>query len=728
MLRIIAFIFIQSLVSILCCAQDDRCAILQQVIRKVHSQQLHYFDKVDELDKQLKEYLATLNTATGQWPEFDYKDHKRINPSWIPVLERMRLMTVAYTHPKSRYFQDKTLRKAINSSVSFFTSQQPLPYCDNWYIQGITRPQSLTKTLINMRNVENGLDREVERSLIRAICVDTALHSAGRNNPNHKYNFGANKAQIAKGWILMGSVLGDINMLKTGVTEVYSPIQQTIGEGIQHDLSYDMHYGYLYNGAYGIDFMQSVVETAYMMKDSPYALKGEKLALFRTFINESILGLIRGQYIDWNVLGRGVSRPGATKKNLVAVLEKLMEIDPEGRSLYQSAYSRISGQSAPSYAVLSSHRHYWQTDYTVHKRPNYTFSIHAVSDRNYSQEIGNQENLKGYWGAQGTTNLQLRGDEYYNIFPLWDWARLPGTTLPDTVPVLENKAPGSGDRRGTDSFSGGVSDSLYGVTAYAVNNDMQTSYKKSWFMFDKEIVCLGAGIHSTLELPINTTLNQCLLGDGAIFIKKRGSKVLTKVVGEKYEGEIESVWHNRVGYFFPSAQSVDLHVDRRSGDWRSIRSSQQGERKESASVFQLGIHHGIKPYNASYAYILLPGIDNAEDIRRFGRDCAVKIMYNTEKLQAVNNTQLDIWQMVFYDSAAHYDDENIRIETDVPSIIMLKKVGEKMYELHASDPTQTHKKIGVSVLFKKKGLSKHSIIELNQHPYAGESKCVTLKL
>lgn len=712
-----------------CYGQGDQTILFNQILNEVYDEQQKVINNVDGLDQLIGTYLSELNVVTGQWPEFDYKDHKRINPSWMPVLERMRLMTVAYTHPKSRYFRDRTLHKAINSSLYFFTSQQSLPYCDNWYIQGITRPQSLTKCLINMRLSADGLDKEVERSLIKAICVDTALNSPGRNNPNHKYNFGANKAQIAKGWVIMGAVLEDTTMLEIGVKEVYAPIQRTTGEGIQHDLSYDMHYGYLYNGSYGVDFMQSVVETAYLMKDTPYALKGEKLELFRSFINESIFGLMRGPFMDWNILGRGISRMNATKRDLSEVLRKLLVLDPAGGEPYKVIQRRIAGLEEPSFGIMPSHRHYWTTDYTVHKRQGYTFSIHAVSNRNYSQEIGNQENLKGFWGAQGTTNLQLQGNEYYNIFPIWNWARLPGTTLPDSIPLLENKAPGTGDRKGTSSFSGGVSDSLYGATAYVVENDLGTSYKKSWFMFDREIVCLGAGIKSDLTLPVNTTLNQCLLGKGAVFIQKRGNQEsLVKFTGEKYVGEIESVWHNRVGYFFPSAQTVDLRVEKRSGDWRSIRSSQQREKRESASVFQLGVQHGIKADADSYAYLLLPNVDSTANIRQLAEDSGVRIVYNTEKLQAVKNMKLGIWQMVFYDSSAHYDDETICVKTDIPSIIMLKKVGDGQYNLQVSDPTQTYKKVSVSVLFKKKGLSKHSIIDLNHAPYAGQSKWLTLRL
>jgi chondroitin AC lyase len=79
------------------------------------------------------------------------------------------------------------------------------------------------------------------------------------------------------------------------------------------------------------------------------------------------------------------------------------------------------GQKPPSYKVKPDHQHYWHTDFTVHCRPGFYLSIHGVSNRNHAQEIGNQENLKGYWGAEGVMDLMITGKEYVNIFPLWNW-------------------------------------------------------------------------------------------------------------------------------------------------------------------------------------------------------------------------------------------------------------------------------------------------------------------
>lgn len=88
----------------------------------------------------------------------------------------------------------------------------------------------------------------------------------------------------------------------------------------------------------------------------------------------------------------------------------------------------------------------------------------------------------------------------------------PGVTAPqmNKIPMAQS----SWQTRGTSTFAGGVSDSIYGASAYSYRDDyadINTKAKKAWFFFDEEVVCLGAGISSTSPEDIFTTVNQSLL-------------------------------------------------------------------------------------------------------------------------------------------------------------------------------------------------------------------------
>lgn len=707
-------------------AQTQPDQVFQTVLNRVHEEQVAEVKDIAKLDQRIQDNLSDLDLGSGKYKSIDYTDHKRINPSWIPVLEKIRIMTLAYVHPKSAFYKDPKLREAIQKSLGYFSSLKPLPYCDNWYQQGITRPQSLALSLINMRFGAQPLDDLVEKSTLAAICKDTAVTSNGRNNPMHKYNFGANKSLIAMGWIYIGALLENEKMLKVGAEQSYEPIQFTRGEGIQYDLSYDMHYGYLYIGGYGTVFMSSVLKSAAYTLGTKYALQGEKLDLFRKFILESIFGVIRAKWIDWNVIGRGISRIGATQVDYTSSLDQLEKIDLQGKAQYLAIKKRMTAEQPASFKIQPLHRYYWNSDYTVHVRPSYFISIHAVSNRKYSQEIGNSENMKGFWGAEGTMNLQLKGDEYFNIFPLWNWSRLPGTTLPDTVPVLKDKAPGEGDRRGTDPFSGGLSDSLYGVTAYVMKNDLQVSAKKSWFMLDEEIVCLGTGINSSLSYPIATTLNQAIASPDGLALSTSTGQVThyknNKNLHLSFNNDIAWVLHDQVGYVFPEKGNVDLSVENRLSDWTEISTGgDKADKKiESKSVFQLSIAHGIKPMSSKYAYILLPDMKTENQMNGYLKKQNIKIESNTDQLQAVYHKGLQIWQMVFYGADVLYDDGEVKVSTDIPAVLMFRKLANGKYQLHAADPTQLHHQLKVNIQIRG-GKLRTLTLELPQKQYAGQT-------
>ncbi len=702
--------------------------IFDTISRRIHLEQLDQVADVGGLDSVVTLNLSELDVESGRWKGVDYFDHKRINPNWLPILEKMRKLTVAYSHPQSKYYGDTTLWKAINRSLSYFSNHDPIPYCDNWFQQGITRPQKLALSLINMKFGLYPLDEPVRNSTLAVICRDTAVTSNGRNNPMHKYNFGANKAEIALGWIYIGALTNNKDMLEVGVREVFAPISYTTGEGIQHDLSYDMHYGYLYNGAYGLVFANSVVKSAHYLWETPYALQGEKLDLFRKFILESVFGVMRGPWMDWNVLGRGISRINATKMNLDKLLAGLQQIDPYAGQQYEAIRLRMRGEKPLSYAVQPLHRVYWSTDFTVHSRPFYYLSIHAVSNRNHAQEIGNMENLQGYWGAQGTVNLMLKGDEYNNIFPVWDWAKFPGSTLPDTIPILQNKAPGEGDRWGTDAFSGGVSDSLYGVSAYVVRQDLNTYSKKSWFMFDEEVVCLGAGIRSTLPYKVSTTVNQCIYDDEGIYLgQNRKQMYLQKNTQNMYDNDLNWLIHGGIAYLFPNKGTVELKVDDRRSDWSTIRGGDRHYRKlEEKSVFQLTLEHGEKPIDASYAYIIVPNIHTPEMLQKYRSKDNIIIMSNSDQLQAVFHKKLKIWQIVFYEKEIPYTDGQLKVWTDIPAALMIKELNRGIYQLHVADPSQQHSRIHVNIATGGKAAAQTYTVDLPQKPYAGQTVAIQI--
>jgi len=167
---------------------------------------------------------------------------------------------------------------------------------------------------------------------------------------------------------------------------------------------------------------------------------------------------------------------------------------------------------------------------------------------------------------------------------------------------------------GLTDFAGAVTDGLYGAVAFDFESPHDPLVaRKAWFFFDEEYVCLGAGINSSSDLPVATTLNQCLLLDG---VTVAGNN--TRWEPEKGEHEFSDVsWvhHNRVAYLFPEALSVKLSNRRASGSWYKINRQNNTPKNEvNADVFTLWLDHGSKPDDADYQYIVVPSISKNEVI------------------------------------------------------------------------------------------------------------------
>jgi len=320
--------------------------------------------------------------------------------------------------------------------------------------------------------------------------------------------------------------------------------------------------------------------------------------------------------------------------------------------------------------------------------------VQSASDRTLRTERGNNENILGKFLPDGATNIQRSGSEYANLMPVWEWDKIPGTTsrdYPDDNGATIRKDWGIS---GTTKFSGGVSDGVYGLSCYDLNYD-SVQAKKAWFFFDKEVVCLGAGIKSITQENITTTINQAWL---------RGE--LISSLGTKNERGLWAV-HDSIGYIFPEGGQVKISNAMQSGSWYRIN---QGQSKTELkhNVFKIWINHGTAPKNAGYQYIVIPAI-NAAGLKKYDRTM-IQILKNTAELQAVKHTGLNMLQAVFYEPGTLvYDGTSLTV--DKPCTVYIKNLNAKIPVLYIADPAQETPSIQVQ--FKPAGSSASKNITCN---------------
>lgn len=242
---------------------------------------------------------------------------------------------------------------------------------------------------------------------------------------------GANRTDIALHWIYRSCLTQNEADLKTAIDNVFNPVVYTTEEGFQHDNSYFQHGEQLYIGGYGDEILKGVTQVASYALGTQYQLDKEKVELLSKFMRETYYRTVRGQNMSFDVVGRSVSRPGLLNKRTTATYAKRMiDIDPTHADEYKAIIARLNRKQPADYQVTASHTHYFRGDYSLHVRPQYNFDVRLASTRTKKCEYGNKENLKTYFMSDGCTNIVQTGDEYFNIFPVWNWCHIPGTTAP----------------------------------------------------------------------------------------------------------------------------------------------------------------------------------------------------------------------------------------------------------------------------------------------------------
>ena len=608
-------------------------------------------------------YVATLQRG-GSWADIDYSCYFRTN--WEPVrhLGRVEVLARSYVVVGGKFCGNDTLFAAIRDALAFWVEAHPK--CHNWWYNQIAVPQNLGNILVLMDRGKQVLPEELQNRLFGMMAW-----------PDPRKWTGANKLDIALHHLQRGCLLQNDSIVSVAAQQIFYPVRITTAEGIQPDLSYHQHDNQLYIGSYGTVFAEGVTRVADWLQGTPYALQGEQLRLFSEFIRSTYLNVFRGGYIDFSVVGRGISRENALDgRGTVDMLKKLERLDSMYAGEYAEAIVRFSQPGHSDYCRSDRTAVYWRSDYALHNRKGFDFSVRTASVRTRKTESGNGENLCGGFLSDGATCIRRHGDEYYNIFPVWDWNKVPGVTAPEASTAIAT----NWGEMGKSVFSGGVSDGQSGVMAFVLD-DRGIKASKSWFFFEHEVVCLGAGINSGAGMRVTTCLNQCLL-NGEVTTSAGKQIPSEKTDGPGQERKLTWVLHDSVLYYFPQPTEVCIYAGMQSGNWNQINYNYSAERLEKG-VFKLWFDHGSGVEDGTYAYIVVPGVTDPRAYR--GGD--VEIVVNRADRQAVYNRAEDQLQAVFY-QAGEITYKGMTLAVEHPCAILVKGwYGEKP-EVLLADPSQ----------------------------------------
>ncbi|KIO77453.1 hypothetical protein TH53_09255 [Pedobacter lusitanus] len=636
-------------------------------------------------DEQVLKSITALK-PDGSWADINYT-----NPDYNP-LQRIKTIAIAFSGADHQLYGDPVAYEAIVKSLKHWIDVNPKNR--NWWYNDIFYPKTIGEILILMRYGKKPLPAALESSLI-ALMV--------RKLKTGDY---ANTSDEALHYLYRACLTSSKSTLDSASKYLFEPVSIIDGrEGVQIDNSYFQHGKQQAIGSYGAVFAGNSVNAAFYLRGTAYAMPQDQLSILITYIKDTFFKTIRGSFFDFNVRGRGISRKDSLKGNFTGLITKIKVLSPENEVYWQVAAERMAQQVSPSTGVIPGNRQYWKSGYTLHTRPGYTFSVQTASSRTLRTERGNNENILGKFLADGATNIQVNGDEYANVMPVWEWDKIPGVTSRNYSGDEGATIRQDWGVQGTTAFAGGVSNGLYGLAVYAQNYD-DVQAKKAWFFFDKEIVCLGAGIKSTAAEEVTTTLDQSWLKGnvalGYADVKqpeteihktqsvqaKTNSMQKTTLLGAETgqkSSALKWVWHNHIGYFLPENGDLSVSNQTQKGSWYRINQFQPKD-EVSGGIFQLSFLHGSKPAAGHYAYIVVPGLEDVNMMNTY-KLSMIKIWSNTEDLQVVEHRGLDILQLVFYKEGA-LNTAGLSVKADKACTILIQGLHTENPIIDIADPGQ----------------------------------------
>ena len=508
-----------------------------------------------------------------------------------------------------------------------------------------------------------------------------------------------NKVWIAKCVLLSAFLQRDIERILVSFDKMNDVFDYVLsGDGFYEDGSFIQHGKHSYTGGYGLSMINELTNLMYIFKGSYFQMQGDNVNNQYRWMFENFRPVMYAGNFMASMRGREVSRntsEGSANNTAVASMIKMQAYAPDDIReelvalirYYMLSSGKNYSSSVPinliDYCIelfnsdIEPASNYYITkvfgmmDRVVHHGPEYGVCIALSSTRTYKYEAINRENMAGWYLGDGMIYIYTDGYDYnYNFFNYVDKYKMPGTTVSDATRIEQNLAGGI---LNSSPMAGGVEDGKYGIAmfdlGYAKNNYFNTSLvaRKSYFMFDNEIVCVGSNITCKEYANVYTVVenrlwrnNDTLMLNGAAVSP---SASMTEA-NAKYMH-----FSNMGGYVF-------------LGNGSKVKYRKAAN---TNSFLEIVMEHGNLPDDAQYTYVYLPEA-SAEQTAQYQASPDVQIIKNTKYVHVVKETKLGITGYAFYDTGTKSGDEyEIYAKTTFAMMLSKGENGETILKI--SDPT-----------------------------------------
>lgn len=627
--------------------------------------------------------LMNTMKSDGSWDNIDYQDQHSNSNGWAPGQHFSNLisMAIAYKHPESPFYGNTSLLVKIVSGCEFVYTWNYPKDLDNWWWNEIGDPQKYMVPLILIKGDVPSADIKRYSSFIKDNTGKTS----------HK---GKNRTWVSEITIHKGCIESDYNLTMKGFRSMASVLSfadtQTpiVGsqevEGIKADYSFHQHRRQVQSGSYGLTVIPDITNSMSYVTETLFAnaFTDSQREILSKLLREGHMLFSYRRTMDFGTRGRAVTDDQPETGLNESELSKMLGIDPNYADVYASWINHLDGATFPTIG----NKYFWESEIMTHHGANYYLSAKVISKRTNGTEMINGQNRRGFNLPLGATNILTTGKEYANIFPIWDWSLVPGTTAAQDV----SYAALGGYLYGTSDFAGGVTDSISGVIAYQ-HDFKNLKANKAYFFMGDAMICVGSNITATHAVPVATSVNQCFKsGD----INYYDGEKIQKLEGAADATNIQWIHHDNVGYIFPQQSNLTISGKNQTGSWRNI-SDNGSTTPLTKAVFNTRINHGASPVGSSYVYIVTPD-KSLDAVKEYAENTGLEIVKNDSEVQVVYDRSKNQYGIVFYVSGMVKLTDDLSIAADKPCLILLKIDG-KEYRISVADPTYSQNALKLTI-------------------------------
>jgi hypothetical protein len=663
--------------------------------------------------------------------------------------KRLEQMAQAYAIPACALYQDASLLAATSAGLDWLTSNAYTPtgaIFGNWYDWEVSAPQALNNAAILLLANPSALTTAQIANYVKAV------YNFGPNSVNQKDFFwwgaltgantsnaalvaavqgillGTNTTTVKRFWhdttghpvnpqpdyVISGSLLLDEaqgnlsgnNPLDWDGDSVFTPV--TSGDGWYADNSFIFHYNIPYTGSYGQELMENISILVKLLAGSTWEITDPEISNLYGWITNGFAPLMyHGAMMDM-VRGRAIASSSSDESKVgakvIANIRSVATFAPTGPTAPTDIATQLLA-FADSPQVETGQYHFPSMDRVAMHRAAFSFGLSMSSTRVGGYEINTTSptNLKGWYTGAGVTYLYVDNPDTQYMDSYWatvDWWHLPGTTA--------DLSAEADDAVTDQSWAGGAQvNKTYGVAGMSAHPAGTLLYaKKSWFMLDDKIVCLGAGITCTSGGQVDTTVENRKLG-------KTGTTTFN-IADTVYSVPASTVWANPAtiststsptwcaldgvaGYYFPEgASNLQAQFVSGSGTWTTINPTDSDLAPYTDYYLQIVNKHGVKPTNVKYAYVILPN-RKASSVKAYAANPDVSIISNTQPtgtttgIQAVKSKVLGVVAANFWAKTSGPDNGGTAdIITVNKQCSVIVKETAKTISVSVSDPTQSN--------------------------------------